>query len=708
MNILYQIARKRLNQILALILAFSSVFHSAEAEEAYDYDLVIYGGTSAAVTAAVQAKKMGLRVVIVSPDKRLGGLSSGGLGRTDAGDPRVIGGLSREFYERLFQYYQKDENWKFQKRSEFKGKQQASVEATDMAVLFEPKAALKIFEDYIEEFDIPVFKDEWLNRESGVRKDGTEIISIKTLSGKVFKGKHFMDTTYEGDLLASAGVSYHIGRESLDTYGENWNGVQTGVLHHRHHFGIIDKPISPYVIPGDPSSGVLPRISTDHPGIKGEEDNRVQAYCFRMCLTNVPENRIPFPKPNGYDPTQYELLVRIYDAGWRETFGRFDAVQNGKTDTNNHGPFSFDNIGYNYDYPEASYERRKEIIEEHKTYQLGMLYFICHDPRVPKETQEEMRKWGLPKDEYMDTENWSPQLYIREARRMVGEFVMTENELQKRVETPDSVGMGSYGIDSHNVQRYITPEGYVQNEGDIGVSIAGGPYKIAYKSLLPKAEECTNLTVPVCVSSSHIAFGSIRMEPVFMLLGQSAATASALAIQKATTLHDLDYQVLRERLEKDGQVLNFEELPPGGRKLSEFTGIVKDDFRHFDFEGKWKFSRGTGGGDFLGQGYYYSDLTEDASSQRVTVSLEAPEAGDYSLGMSYSAGSSRSKLVPVSISTANKTLDTVVDQTLRADSFFKQIAKLTLGEGETVKVTVTRPEDGKHTIVDGFQLMKTN
>jgi hypothetical protein len=377
------------------------------------------------------------------------------------------------------------------------------------------------------------------------------------LSGKTYEGKMFIDATYEGDLMAAAGVDYHVGREANSVYGEQWNGVQTGVLHHRHHFGVLGSKISPYVIPGDPKSGVLPRVSAENPGEFGAGDKRVQAYCFRMCLTDHPENRIPFTKPDGYDPKQYELLARVYEAGWKETFEKFDPIPNHKTDTNNHGPFSTDNIGFNYDYPDASYERRREIIKEHETYQKGWLYFVSTDPRVPQEVREKMQRWGLPKDEFADNGGWSHQLYIREARRMIGQYVMTENELTKKRPTPESVGMGSYTIDSHNVQRYITPEGYVQNEGDIGVS-TNGPYEIAYGSLVPKKGQAENLLVPVCVSSSHIAFGSIRMEPVFMILGQSAATAAVMAIDAKQSVQDVPYAKLRERLLQDGQVLEYQ------------------------------------------------------------------------------------------------------------------------------------------------------
>jgi FAD dependent oxidoreductase len=357
-------------------------------------------------------------------------------------------------------------------------------------------------------------------------------------------------------LMAAAGVDYHVGRESKQTYDEEWNGVQTGVLHHRHHFGVLKTGISPYVTPGDPKSGVLPRVSLDPPGEYGVGDKRVQAYCYRLCLTAHPGNRVPFEKPLGYDPGEYELLVRIFEAGWREAFDKFDPIPNQKTDVNNHGPMSMDNIGYNYDYPEASYAKRREILEEHQNYQKGLLYFLASDARVPSETRDKMRSWGYARDEFPDNGHWPYQIYVREARRMKGTFVMTENELLKRRPTPDSVGMGSYTIDSHNVQRYITPEGYVQNEGDIGVPTKG-PYQIAYGSLVPRKGQCENLLVPVCVSSSHIAFGSIRMEPVFMILGQSAATAAALAIELRKPVQEVPYAELRARLLEDGQVLEF-------------------------------------------------------------------------------------------------------------------------------------------------------
>ena len=522
-------------------------------------DIFVYGCTSGGLTSAIQAQRMGKSVIIACPEKHLGGLTAGGLGFTDSGNKAVIGGLSREFYQRVWKHYNTPEAWKWQKREEYGNKGQGTP-AMDGAArtmwIFEPSVAERVYEEWMRETKIPIYRDQWLDRKNGLRKQGDRIVSVKMLNGQEYNAKMFIDATYEGDLMAAAGVDYHVGRESMATYGEKWNGIQTGVLHHRHHFGAVKTPISPYVVPGDPKSGVLPRISTADPGKYGEGDKRIQAYNFRMCLTQVEANRKPFPKPAGYDAKQYELMLRVFNAGWRETFEKYDPIPNAKTDTNNHGPFSTDNIGMNYDYPDATYERRKEIIREHIQYQQGVLYFMANDPRMPEDVRSEVAKWGLAKDEFRDNGNWPHQIYVREARRMVGKYVMTENELTKKKPTPESVGMGSYTIDSHNVQRYITPEGYVQNEGDIGVS-TNGPYQISYGSLVPKKGQAANLLVPVCVSSSHIAYGSIRMEPVFMILGQSAATAAAMAIDSSIAVQDVPYEKLRERLLADGQVLEF-------------------------------------------------------------------------------------------------------------------------------------------------------
>lgn len=518
-------------------------------------DVLIYGGTPAALTAALQVKQAGRSVIVLSPDKHLGGLSSGGLGFTDTGNKAVIGGLAKRFYQDVFDHYSKQSSWKWQTRASFGNKGQGTV-AMDSAHqtmwIFEPHVAERIFESWVKENEITVIREVFLDRGAeSIQMQNGKIKSIKTLDGTVYKGSIFIDATYEGDLMALAKVSYTIGRESNQQYGEKWNGVQAGIFHHRHHFSI---PISPYKIVGEPSSGLLYGISDQVPGLNGSADQKVQAYCFRMCLSNSEHNKVAFEKPLHYNAENYELLKRVYEHGWEETFQKFDLVPNHKTDANNHGPFSTDFIGMNYNYPEASYEERKAIVQEHKDYQMGLYYFMTNDQSVPRTVRDKMATWGLAKDEFVDNGNWPYQLYIREARRMIGQYITIEQNILGVRSVSDPIGMGSYTLDSHNVQRYITKEGTVQNEGDIGVHVPK-PYAISFGSILPKKEECSNLLVPVCVSSSHIAFGSIRMEPVFMVLGQSAGWAAVLALNNDGVVQNVDYELLKKHLLSSGQIL---------------------------------------------------------------------------------------------------------------------------------------------------------
>ncbi len=534
--------------LIGVMLSFSSC-KSPSGNESQNYDLVVYGGTSAGVVAAIQAKRMGRSVVLVCPEKHLGGLTSGGLGWTDSGRKEAVGGIAREFYQRLKRYYDKPEAWIFQKPEEYSHYRKDD----DAMWVFEPHVAEQTFEDMIAEAGIPVHRDQWLDRDQGVKKDGQRIVSITMLSRETYKGQVFIDATYEGDLMAAAGVSYTTGREANSVYGETLNGVQKKrAVYHQFEY-----PVSPYVVPGDSSSGLVPLVHGGNPGKDGDGDHRIQAYNFRMCLTTVPENMVSFHKPENYDPFQYELLARYFNKGWRKVFNKFDPAPNWKTDVNNHGGFSSDYIGMNYAYPEASYEERKAIIKQHEDYQKGWLWFLATDPRVPDEIQTEINKWGFSKDEFIDNSYWPHQIYVREARRMVSDFVMTELHLRGIKSTPMSVGMGSYNMDSHNVQRYVDEDGNVRNEGDIEIN-PGGPYQISYKCIVPKVKEVTNLLVPVCVSSSHIAYGSIRMEPVFMVLGQSAATAASLSIDEDIQVQEVDYGKLRGLLLRDKQVLMLE------------------------------------------------------------------------------------------------------------------------------------------------------
>ncbi len=519
-------------------------------------DVIIYGGTSSAVAAAVQVARMGKSVIMVSPDRHLGGMSSSGLGFTDTGNKEVIGGIAREFYQLIYQHYQDSSAWRWQERSEYgnKGQGSSAIDGEKRTQwIFEPHAAEEAFEKMIKDNNITVFREELLDRDHGVKMDKNRILSIAMLSGKVFNGMEFIDATYEGDLMAAAGVHYTVGREANSVYDEKWDGVEKGVFQHGHYF---KADVDPYIIPGDPSSGLLPRINKGTPGDNGTGDNKIQAYCYRLCLTQVPGNRIPITRPQGYDSTQYELLARVAATGWDEYFNKYDPIPNLKTDVNNHGPVGFDNIGMNWDYPDASYERRQEIINDHINYQKGFLYFMATDKRIPSDVRKAMNEWGYARDEFTDNGGWPWNIYVRESRRMLGRYVMTENDILTKREVPEPIGMGSYTMDSHNVQRYVTPEGYVQNEGDIGVDIPE-PYKIALGSIIPGEGDCENLLVPVCVSASHIAFGSIRMEPVFMILGQSAATVASMAVYENKPAYLIPYAEIRKRLVQDGQVLEY-------------------------------------------------------------------------------------------------------------------------------------------------------
>jgi hypothetical protein len=560
-----------------------------------------------------------------------------------------------------------------------------------------------VFEELVKEKSIPVFRGEFLDRQSGVSKLAERIVEIKMLSGRSFRGEMFIDATYEGDLMASAGVEYTVGRESTATYGEMWNGIQTGVLHHRHHFGAVKTPISPYRTPGDPSSGLLPRISPDPPGEYGAGDHRVQAYCFRMCLTNDPRNRVPFAKPAGYDASQYELLVRILAAGWREGFQKFDPIPNHKTDTNNHGPFSTDNIGFNYDYPEASYERRREIIREHEVYQQGLMYFLANDPRVPEDVRQAYAQWGLAADEFKDNGHWPHQLYIREARRMLGQYVMTENELVGRRQTPQSIGMGSYTIDSHNVQRYVTPEGFVQNEGDIGVGTSG-PYEIAFGSILPKKNECQNLLVPVCVSSSHIAYGSIRMEPVFMILGQSAATTAVLALEASSAVQDVAYESLRSQLLKDRQILDYAAVKNTLKRQSiavdKLPGIVLDNDAA-KLTGNWTASSA---GVSVGGTYLHDGNQRDGSAKAVFEATLKP--GKYRVRLSYGQHPNRATAVQVTVEHAGGRHEQTINQREIApiDQLFIELGQFEFSS-QPARVTIGNQDADGYVIVDSVQFL---
>ncbi len=560
-----------------IILAFFIV--TSFGQKTKSYDVVVYGGTSAGIASAIQSSRMGKSVVLIEPGKRLGGLTTGGLGQTDIGNKHVVGGISREFYQNINRYYQVPENWKWQSRSDYMDEGQTRTEKDEDAMwTFEPSAALKVYHQMLSGEKVDIVYGERLNRGNGVIKKGGKIISAEMENGTRYVGKMFIDATYEGDLMAAAEVSYSVGRESNNEYGETLNGIQANRINrtlkwtlsrnaHNHNF--IDA-VDPYVVKGDPSSGLLPYIvEGGKPGIDGQGDKGIQAYCFRMTLTDHPENRIPFKKPDNYKEINYELLFRNYEAAIgpiEEMYTYGDKLvpwinspmPNRKTDTNNQKGFSTDFIGQNYDYPEASYEEREKIVQAHRDYQQGLMWTLAYHPRIPQKVRDAVSKWGTCKDEYEKGSNgWQEQLYIREARRMKSDYVMTQKNCERIDVVEDPVGMGAYGMDSHHVKRYVDANGFVQNEGNVEAHVPN-PYPISYRSIVPKKDECENLLVPVCLSATHIAFGSIRMEPVFMVLGQSAATAACQAIDQRKAVQDIDYSLLKERLLKDKQVLEID------------------------------------------------------------------------------------------------------------------------------------------------------
>ncbi|HET9589350.1 MAG TPA: FAD-dependent oxidoreductase [Anaerolineales bacterium] len=496
------------------------------------FDLVVYGATAGGVIAAVTAAREGLSVALLEPGEHLGGMVTGGLSATDHGEKEVVGGYSLEFYERLGRQYGREIEW-----------------------YPEPHIAEKVFQEMLQESgNVTVFFRHRLSEKVGVNKQGTRISEIRTENGSVFGATIFVDASYEGDLMAQAGVSFTWGREGVDQYGESLAGVRPKDPNHQFDF-----PVPAY----DETGKLLPEIQAGARGVLGAGDRKVQAYNFRMILASDRGNRVHSPRPPSYNPDRYELLARFLSEFARQNGRgpRLDEIllpreiANHKWDFNNRGPFSTDYIGKNWEYPNAGYERRAQIWQDHIDYTKGLFYFLAHDPRVPEPLQEELNEFGLAKDEFVGNENWPYQLYVREARRMVGDFVMTQQDIQEELTKPDVIGMGSYNSDSHNVQRYVTAQGHAQNEGNMEVPVA--PYQIPYRLILPKRREATNLLVSVCFSASHVTYSTLRMEPVYMIIGQAAGVAAKMAVDENAAVQDIDTAALTARLRDQRAVMDW-------------------------------------------------------------------------------------------------------------------------------------------------------
>ncbi|SKB08370.1 FAD dependent oxidoreductase [Prosthecobacter debontii] len=679
---------------LASCLLFPALLSAADSA-----DVIIYGGSSGGITAAIQTARMGKTAILIEPTQFLGGLTTGGLGATDIGNKKAIGGMSREFYANIFKYYNDATKWKQETREAyFSRKPHGNTGSEDTMWTFEPHAATEIYDAMLKEAgdQVTVVKGERLDLNKGVVKEGAKITKIIMESGREFTGPMFIDATYEGDLMAKAGVSYHVGREANSVYGETLNGVQVG--HSRSHQFIKD--VDPYVKPGDPSSGLLPGIEKD-PGEEFSGDRKVQAYNFRMCTTDDPNNKLDWEKPANYDEAWFELALRNVEAGDSRISWAPSWMPNRKTDTNNNFAISTDFIGANWDYPEADYETRAKIWKAHEDWQKGLMWTYAHHPRVPENIRAAFQKLGLAKDEFADNGHWPRQLYVREARRMIADYVMTEKNCKRTEIVEDSVGMGAYNMDSHNIQRYVTKEGFVRNEGD--VQVRSRPYPISYRSIRPKADQCSNLLVPICLSASHISYGSIRMEPVFMVLGQSAATAAVQAIEQGSTVQGIDYEKLKARLLADGQVLDFESppIPEVSRFIKkDLPGIVVDDMQAsltgFDKEGHT-----TPG--FVEDGYRH-DNNEHKGEQRARFTPEL-SAGKYEVLISYSALSNRATEVPVIIHHASGQDTVLVNQTKLPSGKhgFQPVGTYTFEAGQSGWVEISNQGTKGHVIIDAVQ-----
>lgn len=511
-----------------LLLSFLCVVSADAATRRFD--VVVYGGTAGGVIAAVTAAREGLSTALLEPSDHVGGMVSSGLGYTDFGKKEAIGGYAREFYTRIGAHYGKPIEW-----------------------LHEPHVAEEVFRAMIAESGVKLFLRTRLKEKGGVEKRATAIRSVRSESGDIWKGTEFIDASYEGDLMAQSGVTWTYGRESSAQYGESLAGVRDRTPLHQF---LVD------ISPRDKSGRLLPEISTGIPAAPGSADKAVQTYNFRMCFSEAAD-RIPFAAPDGYDAERYQLLARLIDARAKAegkmpllgTLMKIDRLPNGTTDINNNGAFSTDYIGASWNYPNATYARREEIWQAHQRYTAGLFYFLGHDSRVPVEVRDQMNHWGLCPAEFVDTQHWPRQLYIREDRRMVGEYVMVQKDLQTELTKPDPVGMGSYNSDSHNVQRIVGPDGFVRNEGDMQVAVK--PYQIPYRILLPKRSEATNLLVPVAFSASHVAYSSVRMEPQYMILGQAAGVAAKMAIQGRKKVQEIESGTLTAKLRSQGAAMEI-------------------------------------------------------------------------------------------------------------------------------------------------------
>ena len=695
----------RRSRVVALFAA-CLLFGTSLRAEVIITDICVFGGTSAGIIAAVQAKKLGQSVVLVEPGKYLGGLTTGGLGATDIGNKAAIGGLAREFYHRIARHYAQEASWKLEKRADYFGKRgsgqsaASNLDAADATMwTFEPHVARAVYDAWLKEANVRVLREQRLQ---SAQKEGSRLTEITMENGNFFRAKMFIDCTYEGDLMAKAGVSYHVGREANATYGETLNGVRAETP--KHQFTVA---VDPYLKPGEAGSGLLPFIQPGDGGRPGDGDQAVQAYNYRLCFTTNAANRLPVAPPPGYNPAQYELLARYLEAlvavGKNPRLAEFWNpiwMPNHKTDINNNGGFSTDFIGANYAFPEAGYAARERLAREHEDYLRGFITFLATSPRVPESMRREMQQWGPSQDEFPETGGWPNQLYIREARRMISDYVMTEKNCRHTETITDSVGLAAYNMDSHNCQRLVK-NGRAENEGDVQVAPTK-PYPISYRSLVPKQSQCENLFVPVCLAASHIAYGSIRMEPVFMILAESSATAAALAIDEQVPVQKVNYVKLRARLLADQQVLDWTNAAPTRASVvrAKLDGLVLDD-SDAQKRGDWVESSAVA--NQVGPGYIH-DNNAHKGGMTVVFRPEILEAGQYELILVSTPSQNRASNVPVTVLVGGQPQTVKVNQ--RTGNGFVSLGRFSLPSGRESTVTMANDGTDGFVVVDGLQVIR--
>ncbi len=677
---------------LVLVIGIGCAGPPSERSSTLGVDVVVYGGTASGLVAALEVARLGRSVVILEPSQHLGGLTTGGLGATDVGNADAIGGQAREFYRRVRRYYERPEAWRQETRAEFLRRARNTVHS-DVQFAFEPHVASALFESWLLEEGLEPIRGVEL---ATVEKDGPRLVAVTLVDGRRYRAQMFIDATYEGDLLAAAGVSFAVGRESNATFGESLNGVQTA--HAVHHQFVRD--VDPWIIAGDPRSGLLPGIDAEPPGLDGAGDDGVQAYCFRLCTTDDPKNRLPWLRPEGYHERDYELLLRNFEAGDERLPWSPRPMPNRKTDTNNNFAISTDFIGQSHEYPNGDRATRARIVDAHRNYQQGLLWTLAHHPRVPESVRLHFQTWGLARDEFVEHDHWSPQIYVREARRLIGEVMMTEAHCRGSVRVADPVALAAYTMDSHHVHRYVTAEGVVRNEGDVQVRVPA-PFGISYRALTPQRSEAVNLLVPVCLSASHIAFGSIRMEPVFMALGQASGAAAVLAIEGETTVQGVPYERLRSTLVAGGQRVG---MPLPGHSVESLEGIVIDDEAALR-EGAWSPSTSVAG--FVARGYRHDGNAGDGEA-RAVFEASVLVSGRYVVRFAYTAHGNRATNIPVEVRAGESRFSTRVDERRAPDidGLWVELGAVEAKAGDRIAVHVSNTGTDGHVVIDAVQLLR--